>query len=1280
MSRFKRSPPKKKKHRKLKSSPSNIELRSTSALVITNLPPMPQIEELNNIFEEFVYNELNLPMEKAQGMLKFPAQTKWMMICQRNTKGEEEDNSKKPQDYLTNLTHKPTSGEVTELRVNLTSKPMSWVIEFVEIEGHEVLLNLLEQTQKGDFTSNEDWKMLTELIRALKALMNNSKGLKAVLNHEGGVYTITCALAQPSTSIRGIVMELLAAVSFIPPRGYQLVFGSLTKFAKEFGETRFFTILTPFKEPNPDWGNLTKSMNLINALVLDDSLEGRVGIRNEFLDLGLKELLNQFRSDIEPDFDKQVTIFYKLLKEDQESMIESYGTDYYNLGSPIKILPQLITKLEERGIKELPEEFLRNLVLVIFGTHYRQEKIWQVLDDLLQSAIDNPDPYDEFSNLLIYGERKIQSEKLINNIIINQVKSNWSLEKEEILRKILNKEIDQNNIFTILQKDFENQKQKVGEEIEELNQEFKMSTIRYRWLFYEVQKKIFEHKKPLKRKRNPKKGKNKKNGKGKKRGNGKAKGKGKKKQKKENSNDYESSNSEDELRIKKTNNNNKKKKRKNVLKLGTIKKNKEEKKLIFGKEEYFSELNNTIVNEMAEKIKKSVKDQVHQSIETKKSTVEGYGQQKKNYQVKITNLENSISQLKLDLEYLKSHSREDILVIITEEELQKKDKIFARMQKLSENGKSRSKVSIFDQKQNTTSSTEKEKSDLSTEKNTNQSISIPPPPNMGGGGGGGIPPPPMGGGGSIPPPPMGGGGGIPPPPMGGGGGVPPPPMGGGGGLPPPPMFGKKSGGIMKTKKPNPKPKVPMKAFHWTKISDLQVEKTIWKDLVDDKIKIDEDEFIDFFKQPPKKVISKDTSNSKSQKKQLISFCDPKTVSNFGIVIQTFKMSFDEIRNAILSVDGKRLSQQQVRSLQQYLPTQEEKNSLKEYKGDLNQLQQVDRLFLKIIDIPRLNERIKGFLIKFSFMEQLTDLEPNIKIIETAMKQLKESESFKKLLEIILAFGNIMNGGSRRGGAYGFRTDLLNKLVNSKSSADIKVNLLHYIAEHVEKKNPEILDFKKDLFSCKKASNIPLSELSSGIGQLRLSINFLDRELENHSEPFCEEDLFKPEIGKFFKSAKQKFDDIESRFNSIENNFKDLLKLYGETDMSLKPKDFFLRFANFIDSFSLAQKQNKKRKEDEIKKKKREQQQKNRSKSIKSNFTPLKGSGNKGVMDDIIDAMRTGEAFTLRKSKMSSIKKKGNPQSFNFKNQLRKSNRFDNNQMNGGRVVQQLDFRDVLKKN
>ena len=67
----------------------------------------------------------------------------------------------------------------------------------------------------------------------------------------------------------------------------------------------------------------------------------------------------------------------------------------------------------------------------------------------------------------------------------------------------------------------------------------------------------------------------------------------------------------------------------------------------------------------------------------------------------------------------------------------------------------------------------------------------------------------------------------------------------------------------------------------------------------------------------------------------------------------------------------------------------------------------------------------------------------------------------------MAFGNYMNS-ARRGPAYGFKLQSLDALTDTKT-ADKKLSLLHYIAETVGAKFPEVTGFDAELRFLEKAA-------------------------------------------------------------------------------------------------------------------------------------------------------------------------------------------------------------------
>ena len=75
------------------------------------------------------------------------------------------------------------------------------------------------------------------------------------------------------------------------------------------------------------------------------------------------------------------------------------------------------------------------------------------------------------------------------------------------------------------------------------------------------------------------------------------------------------------------------------------------------------------------------------------------------------------------------------------------------------------------------------------------------------------------------------------------------------------------------------------------------------------------------------------------------------------------------------------------------------------------------------------------------MDTLKSVSPAADAVTVASQSLMQSTNLKRLFEVILAYGNLMNSG-RRGGAYGFKLSVFDRLLDMKS-LDKTRNLMHF---------------------------------------------------------------------------------------------------------------------------------------------------------------------------------------------------------------------------------------------
>lgn len=80
-------------------------------------------------------------------------------------------------------------------------------------------------------------------------------------------------------------------------------------------------------------------------------------------------------------------------------------------------------------------------------------------------------------------------------------------------------------------------------------------------------------------------------------------------------------------------------------------------------------------------------------------------------------------------------------------------------------------------------------------------------------------------------------------------------------------------------------------------------------------------------------------------------------------------------------------------------------------------------------VKLLRSRLNGILFKLTFEEQVNNIRPDIMNVTFACEEVKKSEGFSKLLELVLLVGNYMNAGSRNAQTFGFNISFLCKVTH-----------------------------------------------------------------------------------------------------------------------------------------------------------------------------------------------------------------------------------------------------------
>lgn len=361
------------------------------------------------------------------------------------------------------------------------------------------------------------------------------------------------------------------------------------------------------------------------------------------------------------------------------------------------------------------------------------------------------------------------------------------------------------------------------------------------------------------------------------------------------------------------------------------------------------------------------------------------------------------------------------------------------------------------------------------------------------------------------------------------------------------------------------PPKPMKPLYWTRIqlhAKKQNDMLVWEKV--EEPTVDFDEFVELFSKSTVKEKKKPISDtiSKSKAKQVVKLLSNKRSQAVGILMSSIHLDMKDIHNAVLNMDNSIVDLETLQALYENRSQQDELDSIKKHinatkdKKDAQLLDKPEQFLYQLSEIPNFSQRVFCILFQSTFHECITSVVRKIEILQKVCKNVQGSESVLRVLGLVLAFGNYMNGGNRtRGQADGFTLDILPKLKDVKSS-DNSQSLLSYVVAYYLKHFDEDagretcvypLPEPQDLF---QASQMKFDDFERDLRKLRKDLNACSAETEKVCKLSSEENLqpFKDKMDGFLYQAKI---ELETQDKQLADTQKIFLEL--SVSFSVKPK-------------------------------------------------------------------------------------------------------------------------------
>ena len=374
----------------------------------------------------------------------------------------------------------------------------------------------------------------------------------------------------------------------------------------------------------------------------------------------------------------------------------------------------------------------------------------------------------------------------------------------------------------------------------------------------------------------------------------------------------------------------------------------------------------------------------------------------------------------------------------------------------------------------------------------------------------------------------------------------------------------------------------MKSLFWDIIPAKDIKDTIWDELDDTKIKINLDKFEEKFSQVKKEPKKVEVQKKNPKKKKKKTFLEPDRTRMMSIVLNKIRIDTLELSDAIEQYDLKILTQDVCGLLLPILPNDAEVKEVSNFQGDIMEdLAVCDQFVLIISGIAAFKERIKAIIFKYNYLSDYMIIIEEINRVFNVFKFMREDKNLKRLFEVILALGNYMNGGSFRGGAFGFTLPSLSKLADTKSGGTTFIDyIIKFIYEQL--KEPDVLKVIKQLKEFDKLQYQSIVESCKQMENRWKDVLALKKALADNKDMLLDEDKSEKFLSQFYNDAEGKIKEIKEKVEKIDTDYLDLAKFYGENPQKFTMVQFVDTFRKFTKDLSEAhikylEKQKKKKK-------------------------------------------------------------------------------------------------------
>nr|XP_020633003.1 inverted formin-2 isoform X2 [Pogona vitticeps] len=279
----------------------------------------------------------------------------------------------------------PSVVNYSGLKKRLESSDDSWMVQFLELCGLDLLLEALDRLSGRGVSRISDALLQLTCISCVRAVMNSQKGIEYIVSNEGYVRKLSQALDTSNIMVKKQVFELLAALCIYSVDGHALALDALDHYKTVKNQQYRFSVVMNELSATDNVPYMITLLGAINAIILGmEELRARTQLRNEFIGLQLLDILTKLRDIEDVDLIIQCEAFEEAKAEDDEELLKI--CDGIDMSNHQEVFCCLFNKVSSFPVSVQLLSILQSL-LHLEPSHRSSLLLWESLEILVNRAI-----------------------------------------------------------------------------------------------------------------------------------------------------------------------------------------------------------------------------------------------------------------------------------------------------------------------------------------------------------------------------------------------------------------------------------------------------------------------------------------------------------------------------------------------------------------------------------------------------------------------------------------------------------------------------------------------------------------------------------------------------------------------------------------------------------------------------------------------------------------------------------------------------------------------------